>query len=541
MTSNAPRSLPTSALALAPMLVLAGLGAPARAIDFGLGASTVARATGLRQGDAIVGPLVSTQPMHIVVALKLRNIAQLDSAVAAKQTMNPAQFNAAHAPTPAQAQAVAAYLIQAGFKNVKIAPNQLLVSADGNAAAARTAFRTDFSKVQTKEGRAAFANTADAYIPAGLQGSVLSVIGLQTVNVAHTLAMQTQTITGPAVSGHNPIEFSAIYGGTGVPTAAGVTVGIITVGDISQTIVDLDTFTTNNNLPKAVTEIVNTGGTGDDTSGVVEWNLDSQTIVGASGGQVGKIIFYNTPSFLNTNIVADLNTAMVANAAKIINVSLGECETAAQGDGSAAATDQIFKAAVAQGQTFSIATGDSGANECSPFPGTKPSWPASSPYVIAVAGTTLNASATTWNGEIVWNNLPAHGATGGSLSTFEPKPIWQANAISGAMRGVADLAFTGSPFSGANITYYGGNAQVGGTSLSAPIFAGLWARIIAVKGTGVGFAAPHLYQLPAADFHDITFGNNGGSAAGAGYDLASGRGSLILSRAITHIAAAGAK
>ena len=63
------------------------------------------------------------------------------------------------------------------------------------------------------------------------------------------------------------------------------------------------------------------------------------------------------------------------------------------------------------------------------------------------------------------------------------------------------------------------------------------ARVIAVKGTTVGFAAPLLYQLPASDFHDVTIGNNNGETAKVGYDFASGRGSLILNSAIQHIGA----
>jgi pseudomonalisin len=534
MTIATLRCFHLATLALTPALVLAATPISAQTSEIGLVATPIARATTLRQNDLITGVLPGAQAMHIVVALKLRSRPLLDQVVAAGRTIKPEQFNAVHAPTLEQAQAVAEYLSRAGFRNVAIARNRMLVSADGTAADARAAFLTSFSRVQTGEGRVAFVNDSDAYVPSELQASVLSVVGLQTANVAHSLAIQTQVITGPAVGGHNPIEFSPIYGATSVPSATGVTVGIITVGDLSQTITDLDTFTSNNNLPTVATETVDTGGTSGDTSGVIEWNLDSQSIVGAAGGRVGKIIFYNVPSFQNTALVADFNTAMTANAAKIINVSLGECETSAQNDGSAAAVDQILAAAVAQGQTFAIATGDSGANECGPFPGIKPSWPASSPYAVAVAGTTLNATTAMWNGEVVWNN-PGNGATGGSPSSFEPKPSWQNALVPGSKRGVADVAFDASPYSGAKVIYHGGIAQVGGTSLAAPIFSGLWARVIAVKGTAVGFAAPLLYQLPAADFHDITFGNNNGETAGPGYDFATGRGSIILSRAIAHI------
>ena len=540
MTPTTLRRFRLAGSAFIPALAFAATGISAQTANIGTGPTPIARATALRQGDVITGVLPAAQPIHIEVALKLRSRPLLDAAVAAGRTIDPAQFDAVHAPTIEQAQAVAAYLIRSGFTNVVIAPNRMLVSADGAAANARAAFLTTISRVQTKEGRVAFANDSDAFIPAELQGSVLSVIGLQTVNVAHSLAISTQVIRGPAVAGHNPIEFAAIYGATGVPTAAGVTVGIITVGDLSQTIMDLNTFTANNGLPTVATETINTGGTSGDTSGVDEWNLDSQTIVGTAGGRVGKIIFYNVPSFLNTALVADFNKVVTDNVAKIINVSLGECETSAQNDGSAAATDQILAAGVAQGQTFAFATGDSGANECAPFPGIKPSWPASSPYGVAIAGTTLNANATTWNGEVVWNN-PGNGATGGSPSTFEPKPSWQNALVPGTKRGVADVAFDASPYSGANVVYFGGIAQIGGTSLAAPIFSGLWARVIALKGTSVGFAAPLLYQLPATDFHDVTYGNNNGETAGPGYDFATGRGSIILSRAVTHIPASIAK
>ena len=122
--------------------------------------------------------------------------------------------------------------------------------------------------------------------------------------------------------------------------------------------------------------------------------------------------------------------------------------------------------------------------------------------------------------------------SGGSQSKYEPKPSWQ-TLWTGTYRGVADVAFDGDPNSGAKVIVSGASQQIGGTSLSAPLFAGMWARVIAAKGTSVGFAGPIIYQLPASAFHDITSGSNGISAA-AGYDLASGRGSMILSTALAN-------
>ena len=313
-------------------------------------------------------------------------------------------------------------------------------------------------------------------------------------------------------------------------TAAGVTVGIITEGDMTQSVTDLNTFTAANSLATVNTQVIYTGADSGDNSGNAEWSIDSQDIVGASGGQVGQIIFYATPSLTDANLLADFNTAVTTNAAKIINVSIGGCETDAKNDGTAAASDQIFELGVAQGQTFSIATGDKGADECSNG-GTTPSWPADSPYVVAVGGTTLDASTTTWSNETVWVD------GGGSPSTFEPKPSWQNALVPGTKRGLPDIAMDADPNSGALVYVNGGIEQWGGTSLASPIFVGLWARMIAIKGPSIGFAAPLLYQLPAGDFHDITVGNNGGETAKVGYDFASGRGSVILSALASQVGA----
>ncbi|KQZ68125.1 xanthorhodopsin [Rhodanobacter sp. Root561] len=499
-------------------------------------------ATQLRRGDVISGPLATSQPIHIEVALKLRNASQLHSFIATARSSNLSmvrhslsapEFVSTYAPTATQASQVAAWLTAAGFTNVQIAPNRMLVSADGRADTAQAAFKTTFARVRTREGRMAFMHNDDVQIPAALQDSVLSVIGLQSVHQAHTFAVPMQaSYTTQAVTGHNPTEFASIYGGTGVATAAGVPVGIVTQGKITQTITDLNTFTDNAGLARVTTQTVNTNGTSTDTSGLGEWSLDSQDVVGMAGGQVGSLIFYNIPTLSNANLTADFNTIVSANATKIINVSLGECETGAQSDGSAAAQDQIFQQAVAQGQTFSISTGDSGADECGDG-GVTPSWPAASQYVVAVGGTTLNASTTTWSSATVWTS------GGGSSSTFEPQPSWQNGVAPGSKRGLPDIAYDADPNSGSKIIVSGATQQYGGTSLSAPLFAGAWARVIAIKGSSVGFAAPLLYQLPASAFHDITSGNNGGETASSGYDLATGRGELIISAAANGIGGGG--
>lgn len=479
-------------------------------------------------------------PVHIEVVLKVQNRAALDDFIASAHnpsspmfhaTLQPADAVAMFSPSDDQVQAVVAHLSKAGFTNISVSSNKLVVSADGNAAAAQSAFATRLVKAHDAEGRAAYANIDDAEVPAALGDSVLAVVGLQTVNHAHTMIkpadrIGTKATTG--VTGHNPTTFPTIYNVGSTPTAATVTVGIISDGNMTQPLKDLTSFTTANGLPAVNTQVVVVGTAGTDTSGTPEWDLDSQDIVGMSGG-VGKLIFYAANSLSNSALTAAYNKAVSDNQASVINVSLGECETSAYNDGSMAADDQIFALGVSQGQTFSVSTGDSGSNECTKSPrGTTPSYPASSPYVVAVSGTTLSTgTGSSWAGETLWADA------GGSPSTVERKPSWQTKGT-GTTRDVADVAFDADPNSGSIIIVNGSNAQYGGTSLSAPLFAATWARMLAGHST-LGFAGPHLYQVPTSVYHDITSGSNGGETAAAGWDYASGFGSTIVSNLYSNL------
>jgi hypothetical protein len=556
--TSAARNLRVLALAIAALCGTLVVDASAATGSGEAAFATLAHPTLLRQGDAVIGALPMATPIHVEVALKLRNKDVLDAFIAsnaknqasgiAPKIMTSEQFLANHAPTQVQAQAVANYLTSRGFKNVVIAPNRLLVSADGTALTARNAFMTTFAQVRTRDGRIAYANTQDAHVPLVLGDTVLAVVGLQDVKVpqasvqrADAAHMMTSTMVG-----HNPTEFASIYGGTGVVTAAGVTIGLITQGNLTQTIADLNTFTSQNSLATVTTQTVNTGGTGSDTSQTATWDVETQDIVGMAGGQVGKLVFYNVPTLSDASLTADLNTAVSANAAKIISVAFYECETTALNDGSAAADDAILETAVAQGQTVAVAAGDHtnrvngslGADQCNNG-GTTPAWPASSQYVIAVTGSSLFVypSTTTYQYESVWDS------TGGSPSTFEPMPAWQQflvgmNFPSVTTRAAADVSFDANPNSGAKIVLDGAPAQVGGTALSASLFSGLWARVIAVRGTDLGFAAPMIYgELLGRDRHDIKAGANGGlgQAAEPGYDMPSGLGSINLGSAINRL------
>ncbi|SDH01782.1 sedolisin-B Serine peptidase. MEROPS family S53 [Paraburkholderia phenazinium] len=587
--------------------------APAASTAVQSGASNAAAApTGYALGNTeaaltntLVTPLEISQPLHITVVLKGRNDDQLDTLISQlnqpgsanyHKYLTPQQFNARFAPTDAQVQAVVAHLKANGFSNITVSSNNRLVSADGNANNAQNGFHTSLKRF-TYRGKPVFANDTAALIPASLSASVDSVLGLQNAVVPHRLihriastnaAIQPDKTKKSAAAqvGHQPTDFASIYDAAGLPAATNTTVGIITWGDMTQTISDLNTFTSNAGLPTVNTAVVAGGqGTLADDGDPSEWDLDSQDIIGTSGG-VKQLIFYaaingdsNDSGLTDATLTAAYNKAVTDDLAKVINVSLGEDETAANSDGSLAADDAVFKQAVAQGQIFSVAAGDAGVYQWSTSPQGAPGYigtydgssvtttinlshysvsqPANSPYVVAVGGTTLSTTnTTTWAGETVWNegvayaDLDSNGnpvddavriwATGGGVSLFEAAPTWQTKALGSSVtkRVVPDVAFDAAQATGAYIVIDGQpNQLVGGTSLASPIFVGGWARVESANNNSLSLPTAGFYQtFPSnkSSIHDVTSGNNGYSSHGynakAGFDDDTGFGSLDFTK-----------
>ncbi|HET7929907.1 MAG TPA: S53 family peptidase [Rhodanobacteraceae bacterium] len=541
-----PRSL---ALAVAAVCGVALCGAALAAVPARGHFTQLTRATQLDRGGVVHGPLALSQPLHVSLSLKLRNAGQLHSFLAAPHgKLSHAQLSADYLPTQAQAQAVADYLTQSGFRNVKISSNRMIVSGDGTAAIAQAAFQTHIASVRTRDGRMAHANTSPIHIPEALAGSVQAVLGLQNVHVMHTYPRNVRPAARVGgIGGHAPTEFADIYGASSLAPASGVSVGVWGWGNMSQSVADLATFTGNTGLSAGTVSVVCADYDGtqgavstsdptcasNDLGGTIEWNMDSQDIVGMSGG-VASLTFYSAGDASNQSSVDTLNEIVNPTAGEttpqVVNASFGECERYQDanqgGDGSAQAMDALFQAAAASGITFSVSTGDSGADECGDGGLNSASYPASSPWVVAVAGTTLVASTTTWGRENLW------AGSGGSPSSFEPAQDWQAPLTYGAYAGMRgpDVAFDANPASGSVFVYGGGEVQVGGTSLSAPLFAGAWARILQAN-PGAGFAAPVLYSLPASVFHDVRSGSNRGWSARLGWDYASGLGSFDVGAA----------
>ncbi len=181
------------------------------------------------------------------------------------------------------------------------------------------------------------------------------------------------------------------------------------------------------------------------------------------------------------------------------------------------------------GTIYLAASGDQGAGV---------NYPASSPNVIAVGGTSLPYDT---NGnpepalETAWSD------SGGGISIYEDQPSWQTSfgvSFSSSKRCVPDVAFDADPNTGVNVYFndstFGGSPgwfTVGGTCLSVQC----WAAIMALvdQNSPITNAGQALYRLagsqsnfnPSGAFRDITSGSNGRYRAGFGYDLVTGLGS----------------
>ena len=226
--------------------------------------------------------------------------------------------------------------------------------------------------------------------------------------------------------------------------------------------------------------------------------------------------------------------------------------------------------------TVLAASGDSGAADVGlngstyySYPVT--SWPDSDPLVTGVGGTQLVQGPKGTYSSVVWNDTydknvggadPGPAASGGGLSQFFSRPSYQDGvaSVTGGHRGVPDISMSGACDGAVEVysSYAGGPAgwsTVCGTSEATPEFAGIVALADQVAGHPLGLLNPLLYLLSAVHapgIVDVTKGNNTvtfrqggklvtvrGFAAGPGYDLASGVGTVNAQYLVNELAGGG--
>jgi pseudomonalisin len=546
------------------------------------------------------GNVSDATQLHVVVGLRMRDNRGAQDLVRSQHTrgtvsfhhwLTPQEFTAAFSPSHGQAMAVADYLKQEGFRNVAIEPNNLIVSGYGSVPRAEAAFHTTIHGTMAN-GKAIYGNVKPALVPAKLGGTVLAVLGLTNAYEMHTHLMKSDHKVAPTQSGtpppcgevlngvcylgeYGPPQYQVAYGATNCPTtcstAGKTSIAVMGEGDVSQVVSDLRTAEAFWSLPQVKFSVVKVGIPSTDTSGLDEWDLDTQISSGIAQ-TVKHLYLYDTTSLSDSDIALEYSKWVNNDNTEAGNSSFGEPEALAYADGAMALDDEEFNQAASQGMTMFASTGDSGSgcpvlvNTGAPIGGTpQVCYPASSPYVVAVGGTTLDTNANgqepgTYYGEHAWIG------TGGGYSAFESAGYWQANGIcavctTDSIRGAADISMCADNNGCPMYLFVDGTPEgVGGTSLSSPMSMGMWARLETNFKNKLGFAAPVYYGVygyyepcpagstecvpsgepgddspasppdttaPIGGFNDILFGSNGiPSSAGPGWDEPTGLGTV---------------
>ena len=400
------------------------------------------------------------------------------------------------------------------------------------------------------------------------QGSII----VNTVNISSNSVLNQLSSNGATV--YDPQQVRTAYGVNQLSLdGTGQTIAIVDAYDDPNIYQAVDAFDTEFSATSTSTSLLqqygpassfltvvneqgqttNLPATDPSGGGVANWEMEEALDVEWAHALApgANIILVEASSQSLSDLMASATTAAAQPGVSVVSMSWGftEGQTVLAQD-EAQYDKDLTTPAGHQGVTFVASTGDYGTYD--------PEYPAFSPNVVAVGGTTLelNADGST-NSETAWGNTDSGlGGTfigsGGGVSAYEAEPSYQSAVQTTGFRTTPDVALNADPNTGVwiadtyNLSADKPWAVVGGTSVSAPTWAGLFAlanqaRAAAGEAT-LDTSNPTetqqaLYNVPLADFNDITSGSNGAYNAGGGYDLVTGLGSPVANLLVPDLAA----
>ena len=456
------------------------------------------------------------------------------------------------------------------------------IEFSGTARQIEEAFTTEIHRFDY-DGEMHVANARDISIPQALAGRIAGVVSLHDF-VSKPKLHRLQSVPHFTFGGRHamvPYDFATIYDLAPLWNqgfdGAGQTIAI--VGRSNINVADVTTFRAMYGLPEANPEVIvngpDPGIVSEDEEGEADLDVEWSGAV-AKGAKIKLIVSKSTRA--TDGVLLSEMYIVNNNVAPVMSTSFGFCETSSPSTSRFYAS--LWQQAAAQGMSVIVASGDSGSAGCDSSSaaeakrGLSVDGEASTPYNVAVGGAQFNengADSVYWNAnnnaqnrssakiyipEVVWNESGPDGlwSTGGGISTVHSTPSWQTGfgvptADPGTTdqhhRYVPDVSLTAAGHDGYVIQQRGSLFIASGTSASGPAFAGMMAIVNQVTKQANGNPNPRLYalasQIPSA-FHDITSGTNAvpctagtpncvagkttGYAAGPGYDLATGWGSI---------------
>lgn len=358
-----------------------------------------------------------------------------------------------------------------------------------------------------------------------------------------TLPSGGAKLSSASPTGLSPSAIQSVYNLSGLSPSSGAGAGqIIAIVDAfhdPNALSDLNTFNSQYGYPALSTctslsqsgpcfEQADPEGTpGTDSGWILEESLDIEWA--HAQAPAAKIVLVEAASTSSTDLFGAVSYAN----------SIGATEVSMSWGGSDSAGEAAFDADMAHaGTLYTASAGDSGHGA---------EYPAASPNVIAVGGTTLNGcSGTSCAG---FTNETAWSGSGGGASAVEALPAYQSgytgpvsgassiSALTGGARGIPDVSFEADPNTGVSVfdsTTFSGQSgwfTLGGTSVGAPAWAGILAAGRAAGQTALEGDAPIYSGGYTANLRDVTSGTNGSCGtdctAGSGYDLVTGLGSPV--------------
>ncbi|MFG1643321.1 protease pro-enzyme activation domain-containing protein [Amycolatopsis sp. NPDC049252] len=350
-----------------------------------------------------------------------------------------------------------------------------------------------------------------------------------------------------APCGYTPKQVRDAYGitGTGL-TGKGVTIGIVGSTYAVNALADANRFAAEHGeptfAPGQFTAYVAPGAGTSEASG--EFGMDIQAAHAmAPDANIAYVV--GSSATWGDRVLDGIGTIVDHRLADVVSGSIMVGRTPGSAPDAIAAYERLFQEAAVEGITVDFASGDSGGGLVDGVRSVE--YPASSPWVTGVGGTTLVIGPRNrYQGEVVWatenTDLSAdgtrwedeppgyqRGATGGGTGTVFGQPSYQHDVVPATfagtppMRTVPDVSALADPDLGlligttgydlsGNLGYTEDNG--GGTSLASPLFAGVEALLVQVHGP-LGFANPALYARrhlfhaihdnPAGTPHTIAF------------------------------------
>ncbi|HEY8863266.1 MAG TPA: S53 family peptidase [Candidatus Dormibacteraeota bacterium] len=480
-----------------------------------------------------LGPADATTIVSLSFGLNVRDPQRLAQLIASGRTVSPEAYAAEFGPDPVAVRAAVASLQGAGFR-ASWRSGSSVIAADGPAPLAATLLHVVIETFRQADGTTFYAALSEPQIPPQLASMASNVSGLDNYRRAHSRAVRRGGLTPTDVLAFynlKPLRQSGLDG-------TGQTIVLPEIDDLPN-LQDLNKFAQEFGLPAfdSILTIKRDPNWGTPEKPQGETALDLEIIHEVAPG-AKLVVYLSAPDFGHGDRAFD--QMVTDHLGSIISESLGACEPDTPG-GHRNTYASIQDRAVAQGMSHFVASGDNGAYTCGEDQGPAGSFPSTLPTVTAVGGTTVFESQEgIYFKESAWAGPIEESGGGGGPSRFYALPSYQktiSQSLGHGFRQVPDVSADADPATGFHIVFEGKDGQAGGTSASTPLWAATAALInqdLKKKGLReMGFANPALYwmgenssKLPAKPFHDVTTGNNLAYDAVAGWDFATGWGSM---------------